>query len=80
MDEIISDEEIEKAFNGCNFGGCDPRQLLEQGVLKRLTDYGCGWTLTQIMRKLGLTTPKDRVTKKGKSFAMNAFYEIKHSG
>jgi len=81
MDEIISDEEIEEAFKGSNFGGCDPRKLLEQGVLKRLTGYGTGWTLAQIMCGLGLTTKKrGAVTKKGKRFAMGAFYEIKHSG
>ena len=32
------------------------------------------------MRRLGLTTEKDNVTKKGKHFAMGAFYQQKHRG
>ena len=80
METNITDDEIAAAFNGTNFGGADHRKLLEQGVLKQLTGYHCGHTLTMIMRRLGLTTEKDNVTKKGKVFAMGAFYQPKHSG
>lgn len=80
MNSNISDAEIHAAFENTNFGGADKRKLLEQGVLKRLTGYHCGHTLTMIMRGLGLTTQKDTVTKKGKEFCMTAFYETKHSG
>ena len=80
METNITDDDIAAAFDGTNFGGADHRKLLEQGVLKRLTGYHCGHTLTVIMRRLGLTTEKDNVTKKGKTFAMGAFYQPKHSG
>ena len=63
METNITDDEIAAAFEGTNFGGADHRKLLEQGVLKRLTGYHCGHTLTIIMRRLGLTTEKDNVTK-----------------
>ena len=80
METNITDDEIAAAFDGTNFGGANHRRLLEQGVLKRLTGYHCGHTLTMIMRRLGLTTEKDNATKKGKFFAMAAFYQQKHSG
>ncbi len=80
METNITDEEITKAFEGTNFGAANHRKLLEQGVLKRLTGYSCGWTLTMIMRSLGLTTEKDNVTKKGKVFVMGAFYSSELSG
>ncbi len=80
METNITDAEIASAFEGTNFGGADHRKLLEQGALKRLTGYHCGHTLTMIMRKLGLTTEKDTVTKKGKRFCMGAFYCQQHSG
>ncbi len=74
METNISDAEIDAVFENTNFGGVNRRKLLEQGVLKRLTGYHSGHTLTMIMRKLGLTTEKDNVTKKGKEFCMGAFY------
>lgn len=80
MDTNITEAEIEEAFDGTNFGGANHRKLLEQGVLKRLTGYHCGHTLTMIMRRLGLTTEKDTVTKKGKRFCIGAFYQQEHSG
>lgn len=80
MDTNITDAEIDAAFEGTNFGGANRRKLLEQGVLKRLTGYHCGHTLTMILRGLGLTTVNDTVTKKGKRFAIGAFYSQEHSG
>ena len=80
MKSNLSDDEIKKAFAGSNFGTADHRGLLEQGVLKRLTGYHCGHTLTVIMHGLGLTTKGGLATKKGKEFCMSAFYGIKQSG
>jgi|JI10StandDraft_1071094.scaffolds.fasta_scaffold729987_1 hypothetical protein len=80
METNITDTEIAAAFEGTNFGGANHRRLLEQGVLKRLTGYHCGHTLTMIMRDLGLTTEKDNATKKGKLFAMGAFYQLARTG
>lgn len=80
METNITDANIAEAFEGTNFGGANHRKLLEQGVLKRLTGYHCGHTLTMILRRLGLTTANDTVTKKGKRFAIEAFYSQEHSG
>lgn len=75
----VSEPEIVRAFFGSNFGTANHRGLLEQGVLKRLTGYHNGHTLTVIMRGMGLITERDNVTKKGKEFVMAAFYNKANS-
>lgn len=86
---MITDAQIMEAFRGTNFGYGDGseigtvdfhRQLLEQGVLKKLVRYHSGHTLTQILIKLGLITEKLHVTIKGKEFIYEAFYEERYSG
>jgi hypothetical protein len=77
---IVTDEEIKAAFANTNFGTDEHRKLLEQGVLKRVAGYISGYTLTMILRELGLTDKADRLTRKGKMFCFNAFYKQKHSG
>ena len=77
---VISDAEIEAAFAGTNFGAAIPRKLLEQGVLKALTGYHSGHTLTTIMRKLDLITAREAVTAKGKRFVFWSFHQMEHDG
>lgn len=79
MKTNISDDEIEKAFAGANFGDRDHRKLLEQGVLKKLGGYRSGATLTGIMIDLGLIS-KINVLKKGRMFLMDSFYDCKNTG
>lgn len=80
MKTNVTDEDIEIAFRNTDFGGANHRSLLEQGVLKKTVGYHSGWTLTQIMIKIGLTTEKGNITKKGRDFMFEAFYKEKHSG
>lgn len=77
---LFTDSEIEAAFVGTNFGTRSFRPLLEQGVLSVACGYHVGHTLAVIMERLGLTTPKGRVTAKGRALMMEAFYDAKHSG
>ena len=77
--QIITDDAIERVFAGTNFGGCDRRKLVEQGVLKRLTGYSCGRTMSTILMELKLTTVNGTVTKLGKKFCCDAFYRQDHS-
>lgn len=80
MQTNVSDEEIIEAFHNTNFGMDGVvfwRKLLEQGCLKRLVPYHSGWTLTCILRNLGLTTEKDTLTVKGKKFLYAAFQKDK---
>ena len=70
---IVSDEEIEKAFAGTDFGDRKPRALLGMAVLKTLTGYHSGHTITAIMRELGLIDHRGKTTKKGKDFCLWEF-------
>lgn len=84
-DSLISDQAIEAAFAGTDFGGMDHRSLLEQGVLKIQSGYACGHTLTRILIGLDLikrhsTAARHTLTKKGKDFLFNAFYDASKSG
>lgn len=83
MNTNVSDEEIEAAFQNTNFGDDSPafrRKLVEQGVLKKLVPYHSGYTLTCILRELGLTTVKGTITAKGRKFLYAAFQQGKFSG
>ena len=71
---VVSDEEIEKAFAGTNFGDRKPRALLGMAVLKTLTGYHSGHTITTIMKELGLIDHRGKTTKKGKDFCLWEFY------
>lgn len=70
---IIEDDVIAAQFEGTNFGTSDYRRLVEQGVLKRLTYYHNGSTLTNILKRLGLVDENNDVTSAGRDFAWNAF-------
>jgi len=77
---LVIDDDIEQAFHGTHFGTVDHRKLLEQGVLKTQAGYRTGYTLRIIMIELGLLTPRDYVTKKGRRFIFDAFQDRQHSG
>ena len=66
--DCVTDEDIQIAFLGTNFGRTDHRRLLALSVLKKALKYHCGHTVTQIMVKMGLTTEKGNVTNKGRIF------------
>ena len=70
---IISDDEIARHFAGTNFGTSNYRRLVEQAVLKRLTGYYNGSTITLIIKQLGLVDSENEPTEAGKRFVWNAF-------
>lgn len=64
--------ELEKAFEGTNFGevvmsSTDKKLAYTlKALTERLYGYHTGWTITQIMIELGLLTPKNHIiSKKG---------------
>lgn len=70
----LTDEVIEAAFCGTNFGRTDYRDFLAHSVLKKACDWHCGYTITCIMVELGLITPKThKVTKLGKLFLTDSY-------
>lgn len=75
----ITNEVIEKAFEGTNFGRTDYRAFLGYSVLKKACGWHCGWTITQIMIELELITPeKLQVTKLGKMFLSDCYKDPMH--
>ena len=66
--EEVTDAEIASAFEGTDFGSADHRMLLARSVLKVALKYHCGWTITQIMKRMGLTTEGGKVTDRGRAF------------
>jgi len=70
---IVTDEEITKAFEGTNFGRSDFRELVNTSVLKKLVGYHCGYTITEIMKELGLIGKTEKPTKKGILLVREAF-------
>lgn len=75
----VTDEEIEQAFLGTDFGGTDHREVLSLSVLKKALGYHCGWTVTDIMLRMGLTKEDGTLTDRGKLFCYDAF-DLKRSG
>lgn len=65
-EDIVSEQELEIVFLGTNFGGADHRTLLHASVLKKAMGYHCGWTITQIMERMGLVSQTGVVLKRGK--------------
>ena len=73
--ETVSDDELEAAFEGTNFGTRDHRQLLEISVLKKAVGYHCGHTITTIMRDLRLIGKDSKVLRRGQMLR-EAFHDL----
>ncbi|HEY9210383.1 MAG TPA: hypothetical protein VIO56_03140 [Methylotenera sp.] len=74
---LVPDHEIEDAFKNTNFGRTDYKNILLEGVKKTAIGYHNGWTLTQIIRKLGLgvatsDNENNKLTEKGLLFIEQA--------
>ena len=78
----IDQSIIDDAFKNTNFGRTDYRQILLEGVEKTALNYHNGWTLTQIIRKLGLGKPNkddnsfNDITKEGLDFIKHEYAEL----
>lgn len=78
---IISDQEMEKAFEGTNFGeNCNHWALLNASVFKKLVGDHCGHTIEQVMKELGLITQKGTVTIKGKKLVAESYHNLLLNG
>ena len=63
----MTKEQLEKAFEGTNFGSKEYDKILREGLLKVACHYWNGHTLTQILIMLKLRTPKqNRLTDAGR--------------
>ena len=73
LEEIISDEEIERVHANANFGGMNKRTVVNQGVLKCASGYYQGSTSNAIIREHGLVTRDYELTPKGRAYLWAAF-------
>jgi len=74
LENIVSDEEIEKVWGNADFGNeLTKRQIIANGVLKYASGYHSGNTLQSILKELGLLTIQLYLTKKGKAYLWSYF-------
>ncbi|WP_182342704.1 hypothetical protein [Comamonas koreensis] len=73
--DVVTDEEMQSAFAGTNFGTKAYRHLLHQALLKKACEYHCGHTITQIMKELGLIGVTGRPLQKGIKMLRIAYRE-----
>lgn len=72
---IISDERLNEAFAGTNFGRQTPRQVVASSLLKCACKYHSGRTATEICYRLGLTTKRWTLTERGRDYLFCALNE-----
>lgn len=73
---LITDEEIEQAFKGTNFGYTQYRELLSASVLKKAVGYHCGWTITTIMKELKLIGKNEKLLKRGQLLLREDYWHL----
>jgi len=76
VEEIVSDEEIEKVWGNANFGDRNKRDLIRHCLLTYSCNLRDGYTILSICRDLGLIELcRGKLTKKGKWYMYSAFCE-----
>ena len=73
VEDIISDEEIEKIHANANFGPMNKRDVVNLAVLKCASGYYQGYTSNQIAKEHGLITEEYELTAKGRAYLWEAF-------
>lgn len=66
--QALTDEAINQAFTGTNFGRDDMRNILAETVIDAAAGWRCGHTATTICTQLGLLTPKGCASALGLRF------------
>ncbi|MCP2232843.1 hypothetical protein [Erwinia aphidicola] len=70
----VTDDVIQKAFEGTSFGRTDHREFLGYSLLNIACGWYCGHTITTIMIEMGLITPKNKtLTKLGRLFLSDCY-------
>lgn len=76
--DLVSDDEVDSAFQNTNFGHTDFRGLISQGCIKALAGWHQGHTITCTLEELRLISwnrqqDKIKVTDKGRHYIWLAF-------
>ena len=70
----LDQAEIDKAFEGTNFGnGFTNKERVYGGLLKAACEYYNGYTMHCILKELGLINEKGDTTAKGRSLLYDYF-------
>jgi hypothetical protein len=79
IETIVSDEDVETAFTGTNFGPSrDYRHIIADTLLKIAGDFSTGHTAFNCCQYLGLlgrSTRPMRLTKKGRRYLFWAYHD-----
>ena len=83
MNFEVTDAEIDKVFQNTSFGihvntTDEKRKYLAEAVLKTAMDYHSGFTITQIMKELGLILKSGSLSKKGRVFLRILYTDLKY--
>lgn len=73
VEEIISDEEVDKVHANANFGSMSKRDVIKYGVLKVASGYYQGHTSKTICMEHNLIYPDYTLTPKGKEYLWAAW-------
>ena len=73
VEEIISDEEIERVHANADFGHISKRDVVAMGVLKVAAGYYQGHTSKQIITEHGLVDGNYTLTAKGRTYLWAVF-------
>jgi len=73
IEQLVTDKQLNKAFQGTNFGKRTPRELIRNGILKHTCGYYTGHTIECVLKEIGLLTEKGKPTKIGKEYLYLAF-------
>ena len=70
----ISDEDILRVHGNADFGDKDPREVVDESVLKIACGYGIGSTARSIVKRHGLAKKNGtKLTRAGKRYLWNCF-------
>ena len=74
LNQIITDEQLEKAFENTSYGtNPDVRLIIKWALMKVACGYANGHTSKCIIQELGLCTKKSGLTSKGKQYLYRSF-------
>lgn len=77
----ITDEQIDAAFKGCDFGPTvktteERKKFLAKEVMKTAAGYSAGWTAQTLMCGLGLLPDETRRCRPNKEACRWAYHQI----
>lgn len=73
VNEIVTDEQINKAWGNASFGDLSKRSVIANALLKYASGYSTGHTINCICQELRLIKENDVLTTLGKQYLFAAY-------